>query len=587
MDELLNQTPILTAAEQHGWVRLHPLARDFLLGRFEQLPAAEQREAHRRAAVWFATRQRRYEAARHALAAGDLPSAQSHAESCLFDLVKQGLLAEAREWRQCISKETLARDADLRVASAWIMALGDQPAQALDVARALARNPAEPPPIRFEAALVGATAAAFEDRPGIAAALLDGWESPPAALRDPVDALAHANLRALLALFAGRIDDVLRLEAYLPERLDDRSLLMAQSFGRMIVGVTHLWEGNAYKAEEALRMSLADAERRAGRRGVVACMFAPVLAAAMFERDQPAAAQALLANRLDVIERSTLPDAVLLAYQTLARVAMSRGDERHAFEVLDSLASLGEARRMPRLVLVSLAEQLRFHVLRSRRETVRRLATAIGAMRPQFDADDHRPLLSLYQLTAAIADAYVAIGDDEPTRADEVIAAADALASRLNRGRDALTIAVLRAVVARGRRQPQAASMLAEAQGLAAIRGVDRLLADTHPRAVELGLELRASPKTEPRPPAPAAPDVTRPAVSRLAAAPLTGMLTPKEAEVLVLLGSGMSNKLIARTMGVSDETVKWHLKNLFSKLSAGTRKHAVDRARLLGLLAA
>ena len=46
-----------------------------------------------------------------------------------------------------------------------------------------------------------------------------------------------------------------------------------------------------------------------------------------------------------------------------------------------------------------------------------------------------------------------------------------------------------------------------------------------------------------------------------------------------------MSNKLIARTMGISDETVKWHLKNLFSKLSAGTRKHAVDRARLLGLL--
>ena len=70
-------------------------------------------------------------------------------------------------------------------------------------------------------------------------------------------------------------------------------------------------------------------------------------------------------------------------------------------------------------------------------------------------------------------------------------------------------------------------------------------------------------------------------------AVPLTGMLTPKEAEVLALLDSGMSNKLIARAMGVSDETVKWHLKNLFSKLSAGTRKHAVDRARLLGVLAA
>lgn len=58
-----------------------------------------------------------------------------------------------------------------------------------------------------------------------------------------------------------------------------------------------------------------------------------------------------------------------------------------------------------------------------------------------------------------------------------------------------------------------------------------------------------------------------------------------KETEVLTLLDKGMSNKLIARAMGVSDETVKWHIKNLFLKLAAGTRKHAVDRARLLGLL--
>jgi LuxR family maltose regulon positive regulatory protein len=54
---------------------------------------------------------------------------------------------------------------------------------------------------------------------------------------------------------------------------------------------------------------------------------------------------------------------------------------------------------------------------------------------------------------------------------------------------------------------------------------------------------------------------------------------------VLKLLADGMSNKQIARVMDVSDETVKWHLKNLFIKLDAGTRKHAVDRARLLGLL--
>ena len=46
-----------------------------------------------------------------------------------------------------------------------------------------------------------------------------------------------------------------------------------------------------------------------------------------------------------------------------------------------------------------------------------------------------------------------------------------------------------------------------------------------------------------------------------------------------------MSNKQIALAMGVSSETIKWHVKNLFGKLNAGTRKHLIDRARMAGLL--
>jgi len=64
-----------------------------------------------------------------------------------------------------------------------------------------------------------------------------------------------------------------------------------------------------------------------------------------------------------------------------------------------------------------------------------------------------------------------------------------------------------------------------------------------------------------------------------------SALLTAKESEILQLLQKGMPNKLIARTLDVSNETVKWHLKNVFLKLSAGSRKHAVDRARLLGIV--
>jgi LuxR family maltose regulon positive regulatory protein len=62
-------------------------------------------------------------------------------------------------------------------------------------------------------------------------------------------------------------------------------------------------------------------------------------------------------------------------------------------------------------------------------------------------------------------------------------------------------------------------------------------------------------------------------------------LLTPKEAHILGLLNGGMSNKGIARALEISEQTVKWHLKNLFAKLSAPSRQHAVGRGRLLGLI--
>ena len=62
-------------------------------------------------------------------------------------------------------------------------------------------------------------------------------------------------------------------------------------------------------------------------------------------------------------------------------------------------------------------------------------------------------------------------------------------------------------------------------------------------------------------------------------------MLTPKENQVLQLLAGGLHNKQIATELELSSETVKWHVKKLLAKLNAGSREHAVDRARMLGLL--
>ena len=61
--------------------------------------------------------------------------------------------------------------------------------------------------------------------------------------------------------------------------------------------------------------------------------------------------------------------------------------------------------------------------------------------------------------------------------------------------------------------------------------------------------------------------------------------LTARELEVLGHLADGLSNKAIAARLGISDETVKFHLSAVFGKLGASNRTDAVRHALRKGLI--
>ncbi len=63
------------------------------------------------------------------------------------------------------------------------------------------------------------------------------------------------------------------------------------------------------------------------------------------------------------------------------------------------------------------------------------------------------------------------------------------------------------------------------------------------------------------------------------------GILSLRERQVLTCLSEGQSNKLIARELDLTDNTVKFHLKNIYMKLSVSRRGEAVFEARRRGLI--
>ncbi len=62
-------------------------------------------------------------------------------------------------------------------------------------------------------------------------------------------------------------------------------------------------------------------------------------------------------------------------------------------------------------------------------------------------------------------------------------------------------------------------------------------------------------------------------------------LLTPRESEILAALGEGMSNKEVARALGISAHTVKFHLETIFRKLDVTSRAEAVAKGLRQGMI--
>jgi len=362
----------------------------------------------------------------------------------------------------------------------------------------------------------------------------------------------------------------------------------------MILGLTHLVEGNPAKAIAVLRPRLELAEREVGRRTAVPAMLAGVLAGALMLQGQSDQVQEVLADRLDVIEKLALPDSTVMAYRALAEISLRRGEEARALEILVALRELGLARDLPRMSLVSLGEQVRIHAIHGRTQTAFELVGQIEALRPVFESSTYSAMQHLYRRTLAHARAYACLAASDLDGAEAALSVAADAPPSARRGAPVLAIRALQALVAHDRGRPEGREMLAEVLSLADLAGIRSYVEWAHPRLSELTAPVTESERTRTRGQtsstqrATAPPSV--PATSKRATVEphsSGGLLTPKEARILSLLAMGRANKEIARAMDIGEQTVKWHLKNVFFKLNAASRKHAVDRARLLGLIEA
>lgn len=107
---------------------------------------------------------------------------------------------------------------------------------------------------------------------------------------------------------------------------------------------------------------------------------------------------------------------------------------------------------------------------------------------------------------------------------------------------------------------------------------VGYLLKDTEPG--DLIRAVRAAARDE----SPMDPRAVKALVEHRQLLPLEAQLTPREREVLGCIAEGLSNKLIARRLGIAEKTVKAHITNVFLRIGVSDRTQAALWARDNGI---
>jgi LuxR family transcriptional regulator, maltose regulon positive regulatory protein len=583
LQELCLVTPLFGESMAHGWFRMHALGLDFLRERARRtLPTTELDRLNIAASRWLGAHGLPEPAARHALAAGRTAIAFDLAEQCLPELLDAGDFSRILEWLERIPPVEAAARPGIASAALWTSAVYiERDAQAQTLAEAILDSPRSSAAAKEDAAAALLYSSDADDAPERGRRHLEKWPDMP-----PDHAARHAWPRSMLAiletLHAGRPEEARRLCERELEAPAIADIFLARASFVSILAQTHFWEGRADLAAKTLQPLAARATAGFGRRSVSATAADVACAAMLWELGEDVEAARLMADRAGTMERLASFRLLLHGHLTLARMALQDHNEARALSVLDGLDVIGQVRGIARLRWEALAEQVRIHAHAGRAKSCAQLLARLEAIGASAEARLSRRSAPILDLRLCISRAYAAIAARDFSAALSDVKVAAQLAADLRLGHEGIATQLLWALCLHKLGESHEA-VLDDAVRLATAWGLRRIVRDTHPEIQ--ALVDAARPTIEPARAEPARHVPPAPEGHAVRILP-SALLTPKEREVLRHLAEGCANKRIGNLLGVTDETVKWHVKNLSAKLGGSNRRHVVDRARQMGIIA-
>ncbi|MCA0244814.1 MAG: LuxR C-terminal-related transcriptional regulator [Proteobacteria bacterium] len=586
---------------QPGHYRFHSLFADFLRTQLAQRDPAAVSALHRRAAQWYEAQGRPVPAIEHALRSRDAEHTARLLGAHAPALLHTGRFRLLARWFDKLPAALGEAHPMLAIVHAWALTFTHRHDAALALLQQLeARQRA------------GASAWDAEARAHLLAlrpmlmSLMDRADAPALARSghaqvDPRYRFPYSLLTNTLATYhasANRSDEARALL----DQARRSHLAIGSTFSLVIAecieGFISLREGRLQQAIARFRLA-TNHLRLDGPGDLDGNPYGAVqLALALYEVGQLDEAARILAASMPMVRELGHFQHLVLAHLTLSRLAWHRGEPERAFGFLSELEYLGHQDDMPRVVESAEIERSRLALLRcDHKGAAAYLRRAEEAARARPTTDD--PMHDVE--STALARLRLLLRSGQAERALAALPAAVETARAQGRQRQLLVLDLLWAEALQAGGQPgPARAHLTQALQRAGPEGVLQPFVDEGPAVAALTLAWCRSAAVRDRPP-PGATAAWVGALERACAAvaaeadaagemdgtpaaaagpALTEPLTYREIHVLKLLARGQSNAAMADALFVSENTIRSHLRNIFSKLGAHNRTEAANLAR-------
>nr|WP_298688893.1 LuxR C-terminal-related transcriptional regulator [uncultured Dongia sp.] len=585
---------------ERNWFRYHHLFAEFLQSRLAEKGAAAIEILHGRAADWLSAHGLTSEAVSHALAAGDADGAAALVEACAMPLIMASHLNTVRAWLGRLPAELIARRPHLQLAEVWIQFHMSRPQEAARTLKAAKESIATASrrgeltlaaQVALQAELTTLTAGVISaaDRSKTAARLAEGWlaDMPE---NQPFFKGTLSNIKAFSHLSLGDLDGARILCLKARDSHGQAQSVFGVVYADLILGLTEKAAGNLTGASQYFARAIALARERLGAGSYAEAMVAIFEVELLYEWNDLGAAERLLHTHRQIIEECGLVVHEMACKLHLARIAAARGRHDEAMAVLERAERLGIEKRYHRLTASALNDRIRLLLQRGDVQAARLALLARG-----IGGTVRKPALTPTTEPEYLAQARVLIASGKPEAALRML---DLVAENVRKDGRLRRLAQVRALAAIAAHQANdALSALAAAVDAVSICAPQRALRTL----IDEGAAMRdVIDFARRRMPSWSGDTPTGQFIDRLmeefgrpdrSPSSLRGNLrradpgfSPREIDVVRLLGVGQSNRDMAQSLGMAPDTVKWHLKNIFGKLGVANRTQAVLRLQEIGL---